>query len=60
MSCDFCVKSCDLYFSINRDDIIKAFKHLAIQLHPDKNAAPGSEEAFKLVSHAKDELLKTL
>lgn len=49
-----------MYFSINRDDIIKAFKHLAIQLHPDKNAAPGSEEAFKLVSHAKDELLKTL
>jgi DnaJ family protein C protein 27 len=41
----------------SKDDVIKAFKQLAFQLHPDKNSAPGSEDAFKIICRAKDELL---
>lgn len=33
-------------------DIKKAYKKLALQLHPDKNKAPGSIEAFKIVGNA--------
>ncbi len=41
-----------------RDEVNKAYKHLAILLHPDKNLAPGSDEAFKAVAKAREELLK--
>jgi len=36
----------------NADDkqVQKAYKKLALKLHPDKNHAPGSEEAFKKLS----------
>lgn len=35
------------------DSIIKrAYKRLALQLHPDKNQAPGAAEAFKLLANA--------
>jgi DnaJ homolog subfamily B member 12 len=37
-------------------DIKKAFRKLALALHPDKNCAPGAEEAFKLVSRASEVL----
>ena len=40
-----------------KDEIMRAYKSLAILLHPDKNRAPGSEEAFKLIGQARANLL---
>ena len=43
----------------SRDEVNKAYKQLAVLLHPDKNLAPGSEEAFKTIARAREELLRT-
>ncbi|KAF6152730.1 hypothetical protein GIB67_021390 [Kingdonia uniflora] len=39
-------KSCSV------DDVRKAYRKLSLKVHPDKNTAPGAEEAFKSVSKA--------
>nr|XP_039255611.1 dnaJ homolog subfamily C member 27-like [Styela clava] len=47
-----------VHHSATRDDINKAYRKLAVLLHPDKNVAPGSEDAFKLLVNARTALLK--
>ena len=42
-----------------RDDVNKAYKKLAVLIHPDKSTAPGTEEAFKLLVNARSSLLKS-
>ncbi|CAL1359232.1 unnamed protein product [Linum trigynum] len=39
-------KSCSV------EDVRKAYRKLSLKVHPDKNHAPGAEEAFKAVSKA--------
>lgn len=34
------------------DEIKKAYRRLALKVHPDKNRAPGAPEAFKKVGQA--------
>lgn len=48
------IKKCKDYYEIlnvtkeaTDSDIKKSYKKLALQLHPDKNKAPGAAEAFK-------------
>jgi len=40
------------------EEVNRAYKKLASLVHPDKNRAPGSEEAFKLLGKARAALLK--
>ncbi|KAL7145289.1 hypothetical protein ABFS83_07G071300 [Erythranthe nasuta] len=38
--------------SCSSEDVRKAYRKLSLKVHPDKNQAPGAEEAFKMVSKA--------
>ncbi|EFA84686.1 DnaJ-like protein [Heterostelium album PN500] len=53
------IKTCKSYYEVlevkktaTEVDIKKAYRKLALQMHPDKNHAPGAEEAFKIVTQA--------
>ncbi|KAL0368229.1 UNVERIFIED_CONTAM: Chaperone protein dnaJ 49 [Sesamum calycinum] len=53
------IKSKKDYYSIiglerscSVEEIRKAYRKLSLKVHPDKNKAPGSEEAFKKISKA--------
>lgn len=53
------VKNCKDYYEIlcvqkdsDESELKKQYRKLALQLHPDKNKAPGASEAFKGVSNA--------
>jgi len=42
----------------SKEDVTKSYRKLAKLIHPDKCTAPHTEEAFKILTLAKDELLK--
>lgn len=63
----FRIKKCKDYYEIlgiSKDatdsDIKKSYKKLALQLHPDKNKAPGAAEAFKGTENCFVQFLKVV
>lgn len=44
----------------SREEVNRAYRKLAVLLHPDKCVAPGSEDAFKAVVNARTALLKNI
>lgn len=45
---------------LSSEEVNKAYRKLAVLLHPDKCVAPGSEDAFKAVVNARTSLLKNI
>ncbi|XP_076459161.1 dnaJ homolog subfamily B member 14-like [Babylonia areolata] len=53
------IKKCKDYYEVldvkkdcKESDLKKAYRKLALQMHPDKNKAPGATEAFKAIGNA--------
>lgn len=46
-----------LTHAATKEEVNKAYKRLAAVVHPDKNRAPGSEEAFKALVAARTALI---
>ncbi|NXI78797.1 DJC27 protein, partial [Rhipidura dahli] len=44
----------------SREEVTRAYRRLAVLLHPDKCPAPGSEDAFKAVVGARTALLRNI
>lgn len=55
-----CLTFVPLADSVFREEVNKAYRKLAVLLHPDKCVAPGSEDAFKAVVNARTSLLKNI
>jgi len=51
-------KILDVPKEASAEDLKKAYRKIALQIHPDKNSAPGSGEAFKKVGTAMEVLSK--
>jgi len=42
-----------------REEVNRAYRKLAMLLHPDKTEVAGSQEAFKILGHARNVIIKT-
>jgi len=48
----------DVHRHCSKEDVTKSYRRLAKLIHPDKCTAPGTEDAFKKLTTAREELIK--